>query len=430
MSNRDLEDLLREFAARTPVPGAALGVLRGGEMNTAYYGLEDTSTGRPVTAETRFAVGSLCKSMVATALARLAADGRLTLDDPAASWVPEIRGAGWAESATIRDLLANRSGVPLSEELEFASWSHAGDDVLSLVAERAADATPMPAAVWSYSNTGWCLLGRAMETITGLVWEDAMRASLIDPLGFVHTTFATGTDGESCAKGHEVTPDGLVPVAAWTPRNLGPAGSTVLSTVEDLLRLADYHLNEPAMAGLREAHAEIHIHSWLDAWCLGWARFDWPAGPVWGWDGLLRGQRAVLRLMPEEHAAVVLLTNSDRGRALYRSMFPELVRAYFEIEMPPLRLTPTPGAAGDLSRYTGVFAWPDQRWNVEVEDEALSLNGPSGTVRALPIDETAFLVDADAPDNPTITFGSFDGRGHPSVLYQMLWGLPRVTPST
>jgi len=286
----------------------------------------------------------------------------------------------------------------------------------------------MPAAVWSYSNTGWCLLGRAMETITGLVWEDAMRASLLGPLGLIDTTFAIGSDGESCATGHEVTRDGFVEVEAWNPRNLGPAGSTVLSTVGDLLRLADYHLREPAMAGLRQTHAEIRIHGWLDAWCLGLARFDWPAGPVWGWDGLLRGQRAALRIMPDKHAAVVLLTNSDRGRALYWSMFPELVRAYFDIDMPALRLTPTPGAAGDLSRFAGVYAWPDLRWTVAVEGEALILDGPSGTIRAMPIDETTFVVDADSPDNPTVTFGNFGVDGRACVLYQMLWGLPRVTP--
>jgi hypothetical protein len=46
----------------------------------------------------------------------------------------------------------------------------------------------------------------------------------------------------------------------------------------------------------------------------------------------------------------------------------------------------------------------------------------------MPIDETTFLVDADSPDNPTVTFGNFDVDGRACVLYQMLWGLPRVAP--
>jgi len=47
---------------------------------------------------------------------------------------------------------------------------------------------------------------------------------------------------------------------------------------------------------LRATHAPVRIHGWLDAWCLGWARFDWQGGPVWGWDGLISGSRAILFL--------------------------------------------------------------------------------------------------------------------------------------
>jgi len=57
----ELASLLREHASRHSVPGAAIGVLRDGVVATAYVGVADTTTGEPVTSETRFAVGSLCK---------------------------------------------------------------------------------------------------------------------------------------------------------------------------------------------------------------------------------------------------------------------------------------------------------------------------------------------------------------------------------
>jgi phosphatidylethanolamine-binding protein (PEBP) family uncharacterized protein len=53
------------------------------------------------------------------------------------------------------------------------------------------------------------------------------------------------------------------------------------------------------------------------------------------------------------------------------------------------------------------------------------MEGPRGTIEALPLDDRSFLVDVDDPDNPTMTFGALDANGRPSVLYQMLWGLPR-----
>ena len=49
-----------------------------------------------------------------------------------------------------------------------------------------------------------------------------------------------------------------------------------------------------------------------------------------------------------------------------------------------------------------------------------------GEVEALPLDERTFLVDPLDPDNPTVTFGEFDEAGRPGVLYEMLWGLPRL----
>jgi CubicO group peptidase (beta-lactamase class C family) len=69
------------------VPGSAIGILRDGAVTTAYDGVADVRTGEPVTPETLFSLGSLTKSMVATVIARLAAAGRLSLDDPVAAHV-------------------------------------------------------------------------------------------------------------------------------------------------------------------------------------------------------------------------------------------------------------------------------------------------------------------------------------------------------
>ena len=75
------------------MPGAAIGILREGAVTTAYCGMADVTSGESVTAETQFSAGSLTKSMVATVIARLAEAGRLSLDDPVATHVPELRGS-------------------------------------------------------------------------------------------------------------------------------------------------------------------------------------------------------------------------------------------------------------------------------------------------------------------------------------------------
>jgi CubicO group peptidase (beta-lactamase class C family) len=422
----DTANLLREHAQRHSVPGAALGILRGGSVETAYYGVADLKTRELVSPATRFAIGSLTKSMVATAIARLVEARVLSLDDSVAAHVPELRATEWGERSTVRDLLANRSPFPLRHEFEFSGIEGTGDEILSRFAARVA-AEPPTAVPWSYSNARWSLLGRALETLTGLVWEDALHTTLLAPAELDATTFATRPVAEPRASGHEPADDALVIVEPWTPRVFGPSGTTVLATAEDMLRFAALHVGDVALAALRRVHAEVHIYAWLDAWCLGWARFDWDGGASWGWDGLISGQRAVLRIVPERRGAVVLLTNSSTGRALYRSLFADLMEPLFGIRAPELELDASPGTAGDLLRFAGTYAWPDRRIDVRATDVSLVLEGARGSVEAHPINDRTFLVDAADPDTPTVTFGEFDEHGRPGVLYQMLWGLPRVS---
>jgi CubicO group peptidase (beta-lactamase class C family) len=423
----DLTALLGEHADRHSVPAAIIGILRGGATTIASYGVADVTTGEQVTPETRFSPGSLTKSMVATVVARLAQAGRLSLDDPVADHVPELRRRHWAERASVRDLLANRSGLPLTSELEFGFAKRKGwvdDDALSRLATDVAAADPAGAA-WSYSNVGWSLLGRVIETATGGVWEEAMRRHLFDEAATLATTFPGDAVPEKRASGHQLTADGPVPVEPFAGRAYGPAGTSLVSTVPDLLRFAELHLQDPSLAALREVHSGVSICGWLDAWCLGWARFDWGSGPVWGWDGLISGERSVLRILPEQQAAVVLMTNGSTGRAMYRSLFTELMDPLFGIALPPLRLDPSPGSAGHLSRFAGVYAWADRRVDVTATEAGLIIREGDDAREALPLNERVFLVDALDPDNPTVTFGAFDGAERPQVLYLMLWGLPR-----
>jgi len=422
-----LTALLGGHAPRHSVPGAALGILRDGETTTAYYGVADVATGDPVTADTRFSLGSLTKSMVATVAARLADAGRLSLDGQVARHVPELRGAGWAASATFRDLLANRSRVPLCAGLEFGFEARPEADADAL-ARLVADAAPgQPSEVgWSYANLGWCVVGRAIETATGTTWEDAMRCHLLDPAGMRAAAFATGEAPVQRVSGHDTGPEGPIPVEPLVSRAYGPAGTSIVSTLADVLRFARLHLEDPALSQLREAHSDLAVYGWLDRWCLGWAQFDWEGGPVWGWDGMINGERSVLRLVPRARSAAVLLTNSNTGRVQYRAVFPELMQSAFGIGMPPLRLDPVRAAPGDLARFAGVYAWPDRRVEVTAGTDRLRLASEDGSATALPIDGRAFLVDSADPDGPTVMFGAFDSAGRPHVLYDMLWGLPRV----
>jgi CubicO group peptidase (beta-lactamase class C family) len=428
MDERDLGALLAEHVDRHRVPGAAVGVLTPETRLVAAHGVADVATGERVGPDTVFAAGSLTKSMVATAVALLCAAGRMDLDDPVARHVPELRTAPWAATSTLRDLMANRSRVPLRADLEFGFAARAGADDGAL-ARLAAEAAEHPASVsgaWSYSNLGWCLLGRAVEVVAGSPWESAMEAVLA-PAGLMSTSFGPEPAGPRRATGHTVTGGQPVPVPPASSRAYGPAGLGTTTSVDDLLRFAQLHLTAPEVAPLRRVHAPVSISGWLDAWCLGWARFSWEGGAAWGWDGVVDGQRSVLRLLPADRVAVAVLTNGSNGRALHRTLLAELVPQVSGLRPSSVLLTPRPGAAGTLARFAGTYAWPDQRTTVAVRSDVLCLTTDEGEAQARPIDGRTFLVDLADPDTPTVTFGGFDRDGVPSVLYDMVWGLPRVT---
>ena len=407
------------------VPGAALGVLGHGAPVTAHYGLADVRSATPVTPSTRFGIGSLAKSMVASALAVLEAEHQLSLDDPVAVSVPELRRCPWAETATLRDLMANRSPVPLRVALEFGFAEHDGDDdrALARLVEEIALEAPS-GEHWSYANAGWCVLGRAIATVTGVAWEKGMPR-LLARAGLSETTWTTSAIAER-AVGHEASPGGPIAVEPLLCRAYSPAGATIASTLEDLLRYAAWHLADPVPAALRVVHADVSIHAWFDAWGLGLGRFDWDGVEVWGWDGVVNGQRSVLRLLPDRAGAVVILSNGSHGRALAASVLAQIVPSYFGIDVATVRLDPSLDVPEQLTAYTGAYGWPDRRVDVTESVHGLLVTEDGIAKDATPLNRTTFLIDRDDPDTPTITFADFDRAGRPGVLYDMVWGLGRL----
>jgi CubicO group peptidase (beta-lactamase class C family) len=425
MHQQDLASLLQRHAADTRVPGAAIGILDNGAVTTAYCGVANAASGEPITPETRFSAGSLTNSMVATVIARLARDGHLSLDDLVTHHLPELPKHGWAEQATLRDLLANRAGIALSTDLEFGFDAHDAEDDGAL-ARLVAEIPPSTnTGFWSYANLGWCVLGRVIETTSELSWEQAMERLLFDEVGMTHTS-CTISVSTPRASGHDLTATEPVPVEPMTSRAYGPAGTTVTTTVEDLLHLALRHLEDRTLDQLRIVHAELEIPYWLDSWCLGWAKFDWSGEPIWGWDGIVPGERCFLRMSPERQLAVAVMTNGSAGRAMARSLFADLAQSEFGVLLPLVTYDDEPPSDANLADYAGVYAWPDREFIVTATSAGLRIVADGSEVAAVPVGPRSLLLDPGDPDCPVVTFAGFDGKARPQVLYDAIWGYPRI----
>jgi hypothetical protein len=216
----------------------------------------------------------------------------------------------------------------------------------------------------------------------------------------------------------------------WSSRPLGPAGASVWSTVNDLLRLAGPLVSDSAYleGGRRrwmlEVSVQLTIPPFMDAWGRSLSLFRWPGGPVWFWCGVCPGFRAFWLLLPDRNSAVCLLVNSDRGAALFRALLPE-VMAEFGVTVPPLPTVPAPPQILDLSPYRGRYAWPDREIVVEPDGDGLALSGAL-TGRLLPIDRGLFRWPEGDPDFPYVTFSAFGSDGRPNLLYHAIWAYPRT----
>jgi CubicO group peptidase (beta-lactamase class C family) len=166
---------------RQKVPGVAIGVVRAGKVIFARgYGEANVEHHVPVTRETVFQSGSVGKQFTAVAVMLEVEDGKLVLDDAITKYLPAAP-SGWAQ-ITIRNLLTHTSGVASysSKDVNLRS-DYSEDELLKM-----AYALPLefePGSRWSYSNTGYMLLGIILHRVSGKFYGDILRDRVFAPLG-------------------------------------------------------------------------------------------------------------------------------------------------------------------------------------------------------------------------------------------------------
>ena len=181
-----IEAYLDAQIADAGYPGVSIAVIRDGVVSDVRgIGTAD-ATGRPVTTETPFVIGSLSKSLTALAVMRLVDSGLIELDAPVTRYLPDFRTAAADPTPiTVRQLLDQTSGLP-------GSASGLGTPVTTLRDQIASLATVEPASVpgarYGYANANYVVLGGVIESATALPYADAMKALVFDPLGMTGTT--------------------------------------------------------------------------------------------------------------------------------------------------------------------------------------------------------------------------------------------------
>lgn len=411
----DLDELLGDLASRHGVPGASMAVLAEGAVHTAVTGVLNVATGVDATPDSLFPTASVGKVHTATVLMRLCEAGVVTLDDPIVRYLPEFRLAepGAAQTITVRHLLTHTSGI----DGDFTPDTGRGDDCLEKFVGACADAHQIHAAgaTMSYCNSGFMLLGRLVEQVTGKVWDDALREWLIDPLDLRHTvTLPEDALRFRVAWGHAGRPGGQPePAPLWAGfRAITPAGANLCTTPSELIALARVHLNDgltadgrrllsaDSVAMMQQPQTAVPDRWTLGShWGLGWALFGWGGG-VYGHDGNGVGTSAFLRIVPGEKVAIALMTNGGDSRRLYEDIYPQLLGELAGVSMPPPLRPPESAIAVDVGDCIGTYERAGERMEVVVRDDHLSMTvTPTGELDQLlgeeDRQETLIPVDRD-----------------------------------
>ena len=184
-----IDALLRDAVADRGVKAAIVQVTAGGRrVMTRAYG--ESQDGEPATPRMRFRNGTVATAHMATLLLRLADRGRVDLDDPVAKWLPDLPGG---RRVTLRQLAGMSAGYhdyaidPRTTEQRYARPFRAIS-----TARKLALALDLPrefpaGSNFSYSHSDYVILGRALEEITGLPLDVALRRMVLRPLGLRQT---------------------------------------------------------------------------------------------------------------------------------------------------------------------------------------------------------------------------------------------------
>jgi beta-lactamase class C len=325
-----LDQRLQRLVAEEEMAGLAVAVIEGGKINFVKgYGETVGNSGDKVTTHTVFRWASVSKGLAATMVADLAAQGKLSLDDPIAKWAPSLKLPGRGEyKATVADVLSHRVGLPQNAYDERLEDGYDAKQLRTSYAEL--EPTCTPGTCTAYQNIAFDAASEIVERVTGLPYEAAVRARLFTPLGM--------TDAS-------VSRDGLLGAKSWARPHLGKGRA---------LEVSDAYYRVPAAGGVNSSIYDFAL--WLRAqmggvprvlspalldtihrprvvtpveqrrvrrfrdrlrdarYGLGWRSYDYLGHRVVGHLGGVRGHRSLILFDPELRTGVVALWNSSSSQ--------------------------------------------------------------------------------------------------------------------
>lgn len=389
-------------------PGAAVLVRwRGETVLRRGYGLASVELGVPISPDHVFEIGSVTKQFTAAAIMKLAERGALSVSDSVTRFLPDFPTGG--HKVTLEHLLTHTSGVPsYTDSPEWIPrWREdmSVDTLIALFRGKPLQFTP--GERWSYSNSGYVLLGAVIEKASGRSYEDFVEQEILAPMGMRHSRYGHQEElVPGRVEGYSKVNGSYVPAPYLSLTQPYAAGS-LMSTVDDLARWLDtLEGSEVVSTASRDRMYAPAILQGGDLdgvdtrYGFGIATGEIAGRTVREHNGGIHGFVCDLLTVPDEKLQVIILSNNPAGRqnppTLARRIAaralgePLEARAVLEL------------SAAKLDEYVGVYLVPEKRDDRRVvtrEGTNLRLQRGGGSILAL----AAFAPDTFAIEGrPTI----------------------------
>ncbi len=378
-------------------PGCTLSVMKGGQILYKHaYGMANLDHDVILTTDTPFHVASVSKQFTAASIVLLEQDGKLSFDDDIRKFIPEMPDFG--AKITIRNLLHHTSGLRDQWDLlGLAGWRYSLDlitneDVFSLVTRQKALNFP-PGSEFTYSNTGYTLLGEIVKRVSGKSLRAFTTERIFAPLGMKNTHFR---DDHAEIIKHQAYGYASQDKGRWklSITNFDTVGATSLFTTVEDLALWDENFYTGKVGGPRFTETMLHhdplTNGGSNSYAFGLTTDRYRGLDVVDHGGADAGYRSDLIRFPKQHFSVACLCNAG-GTAAPGTLAKKVADILIGSEM----TTQVPGpksdekfitlSAGQAKARAGFFleARTDQIWklaakgtdlNVMFGDDALPLH--------------------------------------------------------
>jgi D-alanyl-D-alanine carboxypeptidase len=331
---RKIDADVKSSLDRFGVPGAAVMVIQGGKVSLVQaFGARDVAQSLPIRPDTYFEIGSITKQFTAASILQLQEAGKLKIDQLLSEYLPD---APHAKEVTLRQLLTHTSGLHEYFDEQLAAQPIAYKDLIARVASLPLDFAP--GSRWSYSNTGYLLLGKVIEVVSGESYRAYLQHHIFDPLD-MKQTYTTGDEGRlaNMEAGYRRV-NGKVERAPITDPSWANAAGLLVMTLNDLAKwdtalrsgkvvsMSSYKEMTTAFMTTANGSANYGLGLFVDS-AYGQPRIGHTGGSL--------GFTAADEFFPRQDVRIIALTNlHDDGpeagetltNILYADLFPEIVK--------------------------------------------------------------------------------------------------------